>query len=439
MNKIAVIGDAILDIKYNLSKKINPEISSPLFLVDKGICTPGGSANICNHLINFEIDFDYFGLLDSQTFSCLDSNFNAFNSVVFQNAIRNPIKKRYYEDDNYLFRIDEELINYGLNKKLLNYYQFNLIKNIKQQDYKIAIFSDYNKGLFNEIDVESYIQSLNKDCLKIVDPKKGPVSKWHGCDIIKPNHIEAKELSCGKEDWKEQASFIQKETGAKSVIITQAGDGVVGIINKEFFEIRPEEKIEVKSVVGAGDCFMALLSFSLFENNSIYDSIKYAFRGSSKFVKDNKILHPLDLYEKKYIDPHELKNRNFTLCFTNGCFDILHLGHIELLKFAKSKADKLVVALNTDKSVLSQNKSHSLVNDLETRIKTIESLEFVDYVVDFNQTTPYEVIKIIKPDVLVKGDEYENPIGSDLVKKVEKFRMIEGFSTTNYINKIKNS
>jgi D-beta-D-heptose 7-phosphate kinase/D-beta-D-heptose 1-phosphate adenosyltransferase len=107
------------------------------------------------------------------------------------------------------------------------------------------------------------------------------------------------------------------------------------------------------------------------------------------------------------------------------------------LKFAKSKCDKLVVGVNSDHSVSQLNKSHPLINDLKTRIKFLESLEFVDFVVVFNEDNPYELIKKIMPDVLIKSTEYESPIGSDLVKKVEFFPVIADLSTTKIIEKIK--
>ena len=436
-NKIAIIGDAILDENFVVDVKNNHEIDRPLFsILNKKITKPGGAANICCHLENFEISFDYYGLLDQESFCILDNYFNVYNSILLDNCNRNSRKKRFYENGSYLFRIDDEKENYGFDKFALNEYQNRLCKNIKKEKYDIAILSDYNKGLFNYFDINNYFSSLNNDCLKIVDPKKGPVSKWRGCDIIKPNQIEAKDLS-KKDHWKDQAEFIKKETNAKAVLITQAADGVVGIIENDFFEFRPFAKVIPNSVVGAGDCFVGLFAYALFSNKKIKESVEYAFNGSSKFVVDNKFLYPFDLVSKKSIDYRSLINRDFTLCFTNGCFDILHLGHIELLKFAKSKADKLVVALNSNKSVNLQNKSHSLINDLEIRRKIIESLEFVDFVIDFDEVTPYDLIKKIKPDVLVKGSDYENPVGSDIVLNVEKFDILDDFSTTKFIEKIK--
>ena len=194
-------------------------------------------------------------------------------------------------------------------------------------------------------------------------------------------------------------------------------------------------------MIGAGDCFISLFAIFCGCGVDYKKSAELAFKSSSMYVQ-RKYCNPisyLDLLESKLIkNPEVLQERNFTLAFTNGCFDIIHDGHLNCLKFAKSKAQKLVVALNSDLSVASLGKSHPLINNIESRINFMQSLEFVDYVVVFDESTPYEVINKIKPDVLVKSGEYKNPVGSDLVKRVEIFPVLENFSTTKIIEKIKN-
>jgi D-beta-D-heptose 7-phosphate kinase/D-beta-D-heptose 1-phosphate adenosyltransferase len=300
--------------------------------------------------------------------------------------------------------------------------------------------SDYSKGVFNNFEISNYLSSINKNCIKIVDPKIGPISKWKGCDVIKPNSKESQALT-NKSNWRDQVDFIRRETGARCVIITQEGNGFVGVIDDEKIEYRPEVKTKAESVIGAGDCFISLFAIFCGCGVDYKKSAELAFKSSSMYVQ-RKYCNPisyLDLLESKLIkNPEVLQERNFTLAFTNGCFDIIHDGHLNCLKFAKSKAQKLVVALNSDLSVASLGKSHPLINNIESRINFMQSLEFVDYVVVFDESTPYEVINKIKPDVLVKSGEYKNPVGSDLVKRVEIFPVLENFSTTKIIEKIKN-
>ena len=207
--------------------------------------------------------------------------------------------------------------------------------------------------------------------------------------------------------------------------------------------IEPSTNFEAVSVIGAGDCFTAILTLSMLEGFSIAESAGRAMKASSVYVqkKYNSPVTPLDLIEGKFLsDPSLLRNRNFKLAFTNGCFDLIHNGHISSLKFAKSKADKLVVALNDDQSV-SRLKPNRPIQSLQDRINIISSLDFVDYVVSFSEDTPLKVINSVDPDVLVKGDEYtpDQIIGSDIVKEVFTFPMVGGLSTTRLLEKVKSS
>ena len=141
----------------------------------------------------------------------------------------------------------------------------------------------------------------------------------------------------------------------------------------------------------------------------------------------------------KIIDAEDIHQR--TRCiFTNGCFDLIHRGHLELLKYAKSLGDKLVVAVNSDSSVKKLKGNSRPINNLIDRMEVLSSLEVVDYVVSFDDITPYGVIKEISPDILVKGTDWSgNIVGSDLVSEVKEFELVENLSTTLVIDRIKKS
>lgn len=439
MTRFAVIGDFMIDEYYQvLANRVSPEFPIPVMKSSNLVpfkTNPGGAGNVCRQIKNFYNDVKFFGILDESSKKVLQNfDINFFNYDF--SFCRVPKKKRFYQNDFPLCRIDEEEDNYGL--KELSNFQEKIFENLRSENADIIILSDYDKGLFNKLNVD--INSFCKDSITIVDPKKGPLSKWKNCTLIKPNSKEAAAIS-GTNDWKKQCAHFKNETNAKYVVITQEGQGVVGLLNNEFFEYRPNEITEATSVIGAGDCFIASLASAMYERFDIKDCVVQAFKTASLYVK-KKYCEPvshLDLLGSKFVkEPSLLSNRNFSLAFTNGCFDILHLGHLECLKFAKSKADKLVVAVNSDKSVANQKKSHKMVNDFNYRSKMLESLEFVDYVVSFDEDTPYNVIKQINPDVLVKSSEYPNPIGSEIVNRIEIFPIIENISTSKIIEKIKN-
>jgi D-beta-D-heptose 7-phosphate kinase/D-beta-D-heptose 1-phosphate adenosyltransferase len=142
------------------------------------------------------------------------------------------------------------------------------------------------------------------------------------------------------------------------------------------------------------------------------------------------------MYPNKFIPIDTLKDRNFTLAFTNGCFDILHSGHIQSLIFAKSKADKLIVALNTDNSIKKLKGNLRPILPLEHRINVISALEVVDYVTYFDDETPLHLIKNIMPDVLVKGSDYnlEKIVGKEFVGKILLAPFYDGASTSTFLN-----
>ena len=149
--------------------------------------------------------------------------------------------------------------------------------------------------------------------------------------------------------------------------------------------------------------------------------------------------------EKLLVKINEWKEQNKQLVFTNGCFDILHLGHIDYLEKAREKGDVLIIGLNTDSSIKILKGNNRPINNEMSRSRMLAALSFVDAVVLFNEETPLELIKRVSPDILIKGDDYvaESIVGAPFVLenggKVETIHLVEGYSTTQLIEKIKNS
>ncbi|MFA6280953.1 MAG: adenylyltransferase/cytidyltransferase family protein [Candidatus Omnitrophota bacterium] len=136
-----------------------------------------------------------------------------------------------------------------------------------------------------------------------------------------------------------------------------------------------------------------------------------------------------------------LKKKGNRIVFTNGCFDILHPGHIKILKEAKSKGDILVVGLNSDSSIKSIKGPGRPIMPQDARLIVLSAIEYVDFVVVFNQDTPYEIIKALRPDVLIKGEDWqkEKIIGREFAKKIFRIKFHPGYSTTSIIQKIKDA
>ena len=234
-------------------------------------------------------------------------------------------------------------------------------------------------------------------------------------------------------DWQDQAKFFYDRLNCQSVVITRGGGGVVGITDGQLWEFKPESQVKVESVVGAGDCFCAFLAMATAHGFKAKEAAEIAWKAGAIYVQNsmNRPIVPAELCEDKIVHPADLSSRDFKLVFTNGCFDILHEGHIESLKFAKSKGEKLVVALNSDESIKRLKGPDRPVKNLRQRMAVMAAIRYVDFVTYFEEDTPLEVIKTIVPDVLVKGSQYTGPIvGEDIVSEVYRAPMVDGVSTT---------
>lgn len=436
--RIAVFGDAMIDEYWDVdADRVSPEFPIPVMLADPNKppqVVPGGAGNVCSQFSHFNFDIDLFSIVDSR-FKNSIKGVGLSNCVEAKCSI--PVKSRFYSGSFPLCRLDRETKGHCLLPSLLKESQKKLISSLLESEpYEVVVFSDYDKGVF--LDIEPFIHRMPESTITIVDPKKHPIERWRGCTIIKPNSLEAAKMS-GSDDWRDQCSYFFRETECQAVVITQAGEGVVGNVMGSWFEYRPSSSVNPRSVIGAGDTFVAFLAMCMSHSIDIRKAVEVAFKACSSYVGKvrNSPIYPYELGHGKIVSPQYLSSRDFKLAFTNGCFDILHPGHLEMLRFAREKADRLVVALNSDTSILKQKKSHPPINDLEYRSTMISALECVDFVTHFEEDTPYDIIKKIRPDVLVKGSDWPSPVGADIVPEVCSFGLVGSHSTTAIIEKIR--
>ena len=373
---ISVIGDIIIDkYVYGTSTRLSPEAPVPIVTHQRTIETQGGAGLVYSNLKSLGLDVDLFD------YDCPKS-----------------IKTRVLCDGHYVTRIDDDVI---ANSDDI----FDKITAQDWSEYEYVILSDYNKGTLEY--AKDIIEHLNSfGCKVIVDPKRD-CSHYEGAWLVKPNFSEYTKFNFNT--WK------------GNIITTNADKEVVAKINSEEYII-PVDKVEVSDVTGAGDCFMAGFVYGLTKNYDYKKCVETAIRGSTESVKH---VGTYKLQEK------DLLNK---VVFTNGCFDVLHKGHLTLLKEARSLGDKLVVGLNSDESVKRIKGSDRPFNDLDTRKEQLLLIPYVDDVIIFEEDTPYNLIKKLSPDLIVKGGDYtvEQIIGHDLAP-VHIVPTVEGYSTSKIL------
>jgi D-beta-D-heptose 7-phosphate kinase/D-beta-D-heptose 1-phosphate adenosyltransferase len=381
--KIAVLGDVIEDIFiYGQCERLNPEGPTPLVSHQKTVRKMGGAANVVENLKSLGCSIDFF------------------------HPNTPPSKKtRIYANDQIICRLDEDQYS---PKIQIDYKKFH---------YDFVILSDYNKGALT--DCKEII--LNSEAKVFVDPKKC-FSNYTGAYCIKPNRSEFEKFY--GDVTPENLRKLAIENRHELVIVTLGSDGLIYYFEGQTRTL-PASEHQVADVTGAGDCFIAAMLYSLSKENNIHKAIELANIAAGISVR----------YPGTYV----LKSKDLikTKVFTNGCFDILHRGHIDLLEKSKQIGDYLIVGLNSDASVKKLKGDSRPINNQEDRKKALESFKFVDEVVIFDEETPYELIKKIKPDVITKGGDYaaERVVGNDLaIVKIIPF--VRGYSSTKVINEI---
>lgn len=441
------LGDALVDEYCDVKvSRISPEFPMPIMWSpgETYESRPGGVANVAYQFRHFNVGVSLHCFRNSYS-DAVFGNHRLFcwpGTFLHEWECHTPIKRRYLDGGVQVVRHDIEAPLCGMTKERINQYYQHLARELENRKASevehcdVVILSDYDKGFFSG---DGNYLDLFKGVKTIVDPKNGPLSKWKGCTVFKPNAKEAAALS-GLSDPLEQARFFQKELECQSVVITFGGEKVVGVDGDVPFQYCPTRVIEnIGSVVGAGDCFCAFFAMAIGHNFSVPEAAEIAWNAGAVYVmgRMNRPIIPAELSIDGIVEPEDLAGRDFKLVFTNGCFDLLHEGHIKTLEFAKEKGDKLVVALNTDDSVRRLKGEGRPVMPLEQRMIVMSNLKPVDFVVSFDEDTPLEVLKKIKPDVLVKGADYstESIVGHDFVPRVYRAPILPGLSSSNFIRR----
>ncbi len=457
---ILVVGDMMLDIYYTGDvSRISPEAPVPVVKIGDTTNRLGGACNVANNLSHINANVRLLGLAGDDAHGkilrkMLDNIKVSYELYNFQHNTTS--KLRVIGSRQQIVRLDFE------DEIVLDSTSIKEIKKTIKSDLKlndVIIISDYGKGFCCD-EICTYLISEAKKISKpiIIDPKGNDWTKYKGATVVTPNVKELAEVANisiknTDEDVYKYGRLIKDRYDIEYLIVTRSDQGIT-VITSDYAKTFKAESKEVFDVSGAGDTVVSILAVSFALNKDITETIELANRAAGIVVgKAHTVPITIDELKESYnlIEHSKMittknldkvlvyyRDRGKKIVFTNGCFDILHIGHVKYLQAAKEVGDVLIVGLNSDKSVKVLKGNTRPINNQTDRATLLSAFSFIDHVIIFNDETPIELIKTIQPDVLVKGGDYklEEVVGREYAAKVELIDFVEGYSSTNIINKI---
>lgn len=460
-----VVGDIILD-KYVSGSvtRVSPEAPIPVVHVEQEKYVLGGAANVAGNILGYHVKPYLCGILGNDesgriVMQLLESQHIDFMGMVVSGRCTTT-KTRITGMNQQLVRVDQEITDWITLEE-----ETELLDNIKElfDEVQVIILSDYNKGACTErLCREIILMGRSAGKQIIVDPKSADWSKYAMATMITPNFKEFTEVvSYGirddEKDIMKAAEVLLKKYELERILVTRSQRGMT-LLGGDIPITYAAVQQEVFDVSGAGDTVVGTIASALAAGYGIEDAVEFSNYAAGLSVSKlgtytvtmEEVLRYINrngvTIEDKIVDVHDMDvilenwhKEKKKIIFTNGCFDILHAGHIDYLNEAKKLGDKLIVGLNTDRSVRQLKGPTRPINRQMDRAKLLAALQSVDMVVLFDEETPYELINKIHPDVLVKGGDYkmEEVVGRECAEKLCLIPFLEGYSTTDIIERLK--
>jgi D-beta-D-heptose 7-phosphate kinase/D-beta-D-heptose 1-phosphate adenosyltransferase len=460
--RVLVIGDVMLDRYWTgAATRISPEAPVPVVHVHRVEERPGGAANVALNILTLGGQVDLLGLIGQ------DEAGDALAGLLQQTGIgchlqrhptgRTSTKLRILSQHQQLLRADFEDGWPGLNPDD----QHRLFERLAP-GADVIVLSDYGKGaLPSARALIDHARALGKRV--IVDPKGTDFSRYQGATLITPNRAEFEAVMgrcTSDEALVERGEQLRRETGLQGLLITRGEQGMTLLWTGQPPLHLPTRAREVYDVTGAGDTVVATLALALAAGAHPQAAVRLANAAAGIVVGKlgtaattvaelSRALHDPEKDGFGLVTEDELeaamrqaRARGERLVMTNGCFDILHVGHVTYLEQARRLGDRLIVAVNSDASVQSLKGAGRPVNPLKQRMQVLAALKSVDWVVPFTEETPERLYCRLLPDILVKGGDYapEAIAGGPCVLanggQVVILDYLEGASTTGIIRRL---
>lgn len=460
--KILVVGDVMLDRYWHGdTRRVSTEAPIPVVDINEIEDRPGAAANVALNIATLGSQASLIGVIGTDdSGDILKSKLESANiscHLIESEEARTTTKLRVVSQNQQLIRADFEDIVDIAGSSIVSH----LADAVGGVDS--VVLSDYDKGVLAESQL--IIAAILKEGKPVlVDPKFKPLSAYRGATIVKPNRLEL-ENAIGR--WSSEADMVSRcqkvmaDLGFAAILVTREADGMT-LIRKGQAEVHfPARTREVYDVSGAGDTVIATLAVALASGESLLDATGLAnvaaglsvshFGITSVSGPELRLEVASELgfsrgtmsRELLVVAVDEARSRGQKIVFTNGCFDILHAGHVDYLIEAKAEGDLLIVAVNGDESVHRLKGKGRPINPIERRMTMLAGLAAVDWVVEFDEDTPESLLKELKPEVLVKGGDYsiDQVVGAEIVLaysgEVKVLKLIEDCSTSALVQKIR--
>jgi len=461
--KVLVVGDVMLDRYWHgVSSRISPEAPVPVVNVTQKDDRPGGAANVALNMAALGVDVSLVGVIGSDDAGkILQQRLDAAEiCTFFQIADEHPTitKLRVTSRHQQLLRMDFEEkfraqdANQIFNKTRLQLTQVNLL-----------VLSDYAKGTLQ--DCQGLIALAKSAGIQVlVDPKGKEFELYRGASLLTPNLAELEVVvgPCPDEQTlvaKGKSLMMRLNLGA--LLVTRGENGMT-LLRPGHPEMHlPARAREVFDVTGAGDTVIATLAASLSTGLDLPHAVALANLAAGivvgkqgtatvscpelrrAIIAEQGVERGVVTEDQLIMALEDARMSGETIVFTNGCFDIIHAGHVGYLDDARKQGDRLIVAVNSDASIKRLKGEGRPINTLDRRMAVLAGLGAVDWVVSFDEDTPERILRRLKPDVLVKGGDYreDQVVGGDLIKSyggsVKVLSFFDNCSTTSIVNRIR--
>ena len=462
--RVLVIGDIMLDKYWSGSvNRISPEGPIPVAHINDCLDKIGGAGNVALNLLSLGAKTHLIGMIgkdiEGKNLKSALKKSKIGHDLIETNQAPTITKLRVIGQNQQLIRLDFE-------KSYINIDKSELIKTYKKliKGFDIILISDYAKGtLSNTQDLINIAKKAKK--LTFIDPKGNDFTKYTGATLIKPNLKEFETIvgKCADQnDLIKKAKKLQKQLDVEYLMITQGAKGMTLISKNKIIAHEQAHAKEVYDVTGAGDTVIATLTAAISHGYKIKQAMNFSNMAASCVVQKlgaatvtpkelqakinaNTPIKMGILSRKELAEAVKLaQSIGKKVVFTNGCFDIVHAGHIAYLEKAKKQGDLLIVGVNNDASIKRLKGKDRPISTLESRLHVLAAFNCVDWVVDFHEDTPENLLELIKPDILVKGTDYKihEIVGHEIVQgyggEVRRISHEHGkYSTSEYIKKIK--